>query len=569
MTAAGPVCAGCYPRHQARRPCGRCGTVTVIVVRAVGETPDLCYNCWYPHSQRAVERRSTPRERPTPTGRRRQPQPKQPRLAPCSLCGRTRPVTVTWPIGPICGSCYPTAKEHPAVCHHCSTIRVLIAKDSQGQAICGPCAGSRFDYRCSRCGIAGRVYAAGNCHRCCVEIRLMALLGGGPGRIPHHLAPLADALLDAAKPRSVLVWLDRSPAAQLLAQLAGRTDPITHAALDSLPPSRVVHFVRQMMMDTGVLPNRLEHLDRIIPWLEAQLESRPAAHARLIRPYVHWHLLHRARRRAQRRGDSSGAAHGQRESIRVALNFLRWLDEQELDLAVLTQHHLDGWLAEPTAPRRRYLARHFLKWAVSKRLAPRNVSIPALKTGQPTAFADDEDYTHQLRRCLHDEDLPTDIRGAGALILLYGLRTTDVLALRSDQVIQREHDDYLHFAGNLLLLPPSLAALLQQLPLRRNNNQSVLAPTASTAPLLFPGFSDTRPPHSGGFGARLLRSGITPRAGRNTAIAALAADVPASVLADLLGIHEVTATRWAQRTKRDWHAYLAQRRTDTTEPLPN
>ena len=36
----------------------------------------------------------------------------------------------------------------------------------------------------------------------------------------------------------------------------------------------------------------------------------------------------------------------------------------------------------------------------------------------------------------------------------------------------------------------------------------------------------------------------------------LAADLPASVLASLLGIHEVTATRWAQRTKRDWHTYL-------------
>jgi hypothetical protein len=48
----------------------------------------------------------------------------------------------------------------------------------------------------------------------------------------------------------------------------------------------------------------------------------------------------------------------------------------------------------------------------------------------------------------------------------------------------------------------------------------------------------------------------------------LAADLPASVLADLLGIHEVTATRWAHRTKRDWHTYLAQRRLDTNDPTP-
>lgn len=54
------------------------------------------------------------------------------------------------------------------------------------------------------------------------------------------------------------------------------------------------------------------------------------------------------------------------------------------------------------------------------------------------------------------------------------------------------------------------------------------------APLLFPGFSDARPLHSGTFGARLLRYGITPHAGRNTAMVTLAADLPATVVADLL-----------------------------------
>jgi hypothetical protein len=119
--------------------------------------------------------------------------------------------------------------------------------------------------------------------------------------------------------------------------------------------------------------------------------------------------------------------------------------------------------------------------------------------------------------------------------------------------------------------PPSgiaSAAIVQvfRLPLRRNNNRSVLPSTDSSAPLLFPGFSDARPLHSGTFGARLLRYGLTPHAGRNTATVTLAADLPASVLADLLGIHETTATRWAHRTKRDWHTYLAQRRIGTNDP---
>ena len=43
---------------------------------------------------------------------------------------------------------------------------------------------------------------------------------------------------------------------------------------------------------------------------------------------------------------------------------------RRLDLASLTQHHIDSWLAEPIGSHRRYLARDFLKWAVSKRLDP-------------------------------------------------------------------------------------------------------------------------------------------------------------------------------------------------------
>ena len=80
-----------------------------------------------------------------------------------------------------------------------------------------------------------------------------------------------------------------------------------------------MHFLRRLLMDTKVLPDRLDHLDRIIPWLDAQLDSRPATHARLLHPYAQWHLLRRARRRAQRRGESTDAANHLRKTIRAAL----------------------------------------------------------------------------------------------------------------------------------------------------------------------------------------------------------------------------------------------------------
>jgi hypothetical protein len=47
------------------------------------------------------------------------------------------------------------------------------------------------------------------------------------------------------------------------------------------------------------------------------------------------------------------------------------------------------------------------------------------------------------------------------------------------------------------------------------------------------------------FGVRLQRYGINAHAGRNTARLALAAELPASVLADLTGISISTAERWS------------------------
>lgn len=57
--------------------------------------------------------------------------------------------------------------------------------------------------------------------------------------------------------------------------------------------------------------------------------------------------------------------------------------------------------------------------------------------------------------------------------------------------------------------------------------------------------------------------GIFVRAARNTALCTLAEDLPAPILADLLGMHITTAVRWTKLVKRDWTHYLAERVTPT------
>ncbi|MBV6700211.1 hypothetical protein KV557_24425 [Kitasatospora aureofaciens] len=64
---------------------------------------------------------------------------------------------------------------------------------------------------------------------------------------------------------------------------------------------------------------------------------------------------------------------------------------------------------------------------------------------------------------------------------------------------------------------------------------------------------------------KLNRHGISVRAARNFALAALAADLPSPILADLTGMHRHTAIRWVAYARRDWAEYLAARAEDQQE----
>src|SRR5512132_1773845 len=53
-------------------------------------------------------------------------------------------------------------------------------------------------------------------------------------------------------------------------------------------------------------------------------------------------------------------------------------------------------------------------------------------------------------------------------------------------------------------------------------------------------------------GSRLVRAQA-----KNTALAAFALDLPAPVMADLLGMRINTAVTWGQTIKRDWYSFAA------------
>jgi hypothetical protein len=57
---------------------------------------------------------------------------------------------------------------------------------------------------------------------------------------------------------------------------------------------------------------------------------------------------------------------------------------------------------------------------------------------------------------------------------------------------------------------------------------------------------------------RLRAAGVKPRQGRSTALFALAQEVPAALLAKMLGVHVSVAVTWQRASGGDWMRYAAE-----------
>lgn len=557
----GPVCSACYRHHgQPRRPCGRCGQVRLIAKRATAHEPDLCQSCHSPPMLTCV---LCGRVRP---GHRnsdgewicRSCTPRIPQ--PCARCGRSRPVHARLPLGGVCSSCHTHIYDAPSLCSRCGNRRVLLGRDGDGQPTCGPCSGSALDPRCRACHAPGRHYTDNKCARCVLNGRLDIALAGPDGTVSAQLQPVRELLSEGSNPDDLIDWLAHSVNAQLLSDLARSGQPITHALLDAAPQGRHEYFVRQLLVQTGVLPPRHDDLERIPAWLDNTLAGRPEAHRRLIRPFAHWSVLRRARRRAATRTHPAIASNHMRTQITIALEFLAWLDTHHLNLDTLDQTALERWLVEGNS--RSYTIRYFLRWAEARGLV-RDVTVPTLRRSQPAAMLDEDTRWQLLRRCLHDDALALDTRAAAALILLFGLTITRVRYLTTDHIVQQDDRTFLHTGKHPLLLPPKLAGVLKQLS-TTHQGRSRYRPAPTTPRWLFPGQTPGQPMTHAGFAPKLKQLGIHARTARNAALIALATELPPAVLADLLGLHHVTAVRWADLARRDWHAYLATRTSANT-----
>ncbi|MEU4770204.1 hypothetical protein AB0H12_44020 [Actinosynnema sp. NPDC023794] len=146
-------------------------------------------------------------------------------------------------------------------------------------------------------------------------------------------------------------------------------------------------------------------------------------------------------------------------------------------------------------------------------------------------------------------------RVAGLLLLLYAQRIATITQLTVDDV----HDDgdtvAITFGRVPVTLPDPLAALVQELVATRKGGNIITAPDGK--PWLFLGKRPGHPLGDDALGNRLQRIGLNPRQDRSTALFALATELPAAMLARMLGIHIAVAVQWQRASSGDWAAYAA------------
>ncbi|WP_250009981.1 hypothetical protein [Actinoplanes sp. M2I2] len=218
-------------------------------------------------------------------------------------------------------------------------------------------------------------------------------------------------------------------------------------------------------------------------------------------------------------------------------------------LADLQQADVDQWLAEGRVARRAELGA-FLRWACSERLTTVAIGVP--QWDGPADGVDHDRRWQQVRRLLHDDTLPTDVRIAGLLITLYAQTATRINTLRFDQIQTTSSGARITFGSTPIDLPPTLAALITSLSAEREDTDR------AGTPWLFPGRPWSHSISAAMLRKRLAAAGLTARAARTAALIQLAVELPAAVLARCLGIDISSAVAWQRAAAGDWHPYAAR-----------
>ncbi|MER6694584.1 hypothetical protein [Streptomyces minutiscleroticus] len=468
----------------------------------------------------------------------------------CTRCGRRASKSAEWSDGPICRTCYDRAMRVRGCCPGCRVDRLLPGRDATGTPICRDCAGIVRDFFCDRCGSEGLLLGGRLCEHCTLADTLGRLLDDGTGHVAAPLQPLVTSLLEMGRPKSRLIWLRNPAVVRLLRGLAVGSIPLSHDGLHQETPWRTVVHLRDLLMDSGVLP----HVDRQLLLYQRWLAERLATiedpeHRRLLQHFAAWHQMRRLRSKAEKGPLGRSQTNQTKQEITQAGALLTWLADQGRTIEHCQQADLDAWHTEKLATRRP--AQTFLRWCMKTGRMPR-LALP------PQVVNQDQTPLHQhhrlavLRRVLNDDALPLRARIAAALVLLYAQPVTRIVRLTANDVIDDGTTVTVRLGDPPSPLPEPVADLMRAYV---QSYQHLPYASSRSSQWLFPGRQPGQPMNPVSLQVHLREIGVPPQRGRTSAIRQLVLQAPAPVIAKALGYHDKTATRLVTEAGGTWSRY--------------
>ena len=278
------------------------------------------------------------------------------------------------------------------------------------------------------------------------------------------------------------------------------------------------------------------HLADYYRQVDELTDSTPDAWRVPFKRYARWAVTGPLQRRVDAGTEITGSlVRWPLRRLKIARRFAAASAAAALGPADVTQTHLDSWLVE--FPNHRAELRGFVKWCSDHHYMRAGLSIDAAATRETRHGLPDDERLELVRRLLAGGD-DRIARLAGILVVLFGQPLTRTARLRTEAVQISGHVVELQLVGGTIRLREPLGQLAVDV---------AAAARDVGSPWLFPSAQGGRPLSPTRLAERLRSVGLhgTLRA-RNAARAALAEQMPAALVAEIVGISNSAAEGWAK-----------------------
>jgi hypothetical protein len=195
-------------------------------------------------------------------------------------------------------------------------------------------------------------------------------------------------------------------------------------------------------------------------------------------------------------------------------------------------------------------------WANQAKITA-GLATPKWQRGAPLVVLSDAERWSHVELLLRDQSVRLYVRVAGLLTLLFAQPLTRVCRMKASQIRQDPGGPVTVTFDTIAI---ELPEPLDQLVLQQLDRQGQASYASDSDHWLFPGGIPGRHLGTETVRCQLVARGIQRSHARKAAIFQLAGEIPTPVLAELLGLNNNTAVRWATLAARDWSQYTAIRK---------